>query len=271
MKNPLVSIVVPTLYSAQFLERCLESIKRQTYDNIEIIVVDRDSTDGTKEIARRYTSKVFNKGPERSAQVNFGVTKAAGEYVYKVDSDFVLDPTVVAECVAEANKGFDAVVVHNSPDVRISWIAKIRKFEVDMYKYDLTHSSARFVRKEVYQAIGGFNEHITAGEDYDFQNKLNRAGYKTGFIDAEALHLGEPKHLWSHMKKYYTYGKDFINYKQQNQEESKEQLSFTRSVYLKHWRNFVKHPLRSAGFIFYNSFKYAFGGAGYLRGKVFGN
>jgi glycosyltransferase involved in cell wall biosynthesis len=190
MHQPLVSIIVPTRNSAAFLRACLQSIKDQSYPYTELIVVDRDSTDTTKAIAREFTPHVLNHGPERSAQVNYGVTQAEGEYVYKVDSDFILDPEVVAECVEKAAEGYDAVVVHNSPDTRVSWVARVRKFEVDMYKYDLQHSSARFVRRDVYQAIHGFTEGITAGEDYDFQNKLNRAGYRTGFIDAEALHLG---------------------------------------------------------------------------------
>ncbi|HJQ08775.1 MAG TPA: glycosyltransferase [Candidatus Saccharimonadales bacterium] len=268
--NPLVSIIVPTFNSARLLRVCLDSIKAQTYPNIEVIVVDNHSTDDTVAIAKEYTDNVFIKGPERSAQVNFGVAKAMGEYVYKVDSDFVLEPEVVGQCIAEAAKGFDAVVVHNSPDTRVSWIARIRKFEVDMYKYDLTHSSARFVDKEVYEVVGGFNEAITAGEDYDFQNKLNRAGYSTGFIDAEALHLGEPTSFWRHMKKFYDYGKDFTNYKQANQEESKQQLGFVRSVYMKHWKKFVQHPVRAIGFTFYNFFKYGFGGAGFAVGRLRG-
>lgn len=267
MSQPLVSIIVPTRNSSKFLKRCLGSIKSQTYQHFELIVVDRDSTDGTKDIAKEYTRNIFSKGPERSAQVNFGVTKATGEYVYKVDSDFELDPEVLQQCVNEAAKGFSAVVVHNSPDTSVSWIARIRKFEVDMYKYDITHSSARFVRRDVYQKIGGFNEKITAGEDYDFQNKLNRGGYKTGFIEAEALHLGEPKSFWKHMKKFYDYGKDFTNYKQENVAESKQQLGFMRSVYIRHWRKFGRHPITATGFIGYNFFKYGFGGAGYLRAK----
>lgn len=268
MNSQLVSIIVPTYNSAEFLERCLESVKNQTYSEIEIIVVDNNSTDNTKEIARRYTKKIFNRGPERSAQVNFGVTQAEGEFVYKIDSDFVLDKEVVEQCVGKAQEeNLDAVVVHNTPDTRVSWVAKIRKFEVDMYKYDITHSSARFVRKEVYEKIGGFNEKITAGEDYDFQNKLNRGGYKTGFIEAEALHLGEPKNFWSHMKKYYDYGKDFVNYKQENTEESKQQLGFFRKVYLKNWKRFLLHPCLACGFILYNVCKFGFGGAGFLVAK----
>ena len=267
-KQPLVSVVIPTRNSEKFIEKCLESVKSQTYKNIEVIIVDNNSMDNTKEIAKKYTKKVFNFGPERSAQVNFGVKNSNGEYVYKVDSDFVLDKYVIEQCINEAKKGYDAIVVHNSPDVNISWMAKVRKFEVDMYKYDITHSSARFVNKKVYQKIGGFDEKITAGEDYDFQNKLNRGGFKTEFIDAEALHLGEPTSFWKHMRKYYEYGKDFVNYKKENKEESKRQLTFLRSVYFKNWKKFIQHPILGAGFVVYNFFKFLFGGVGYFVGKL---
>lgn len=266
-RQVLVSVIVPTYNSSAFLETCLKSIQQQTYNNIELVVVDNNSTDNSKEIAKKYTTMVFNKGPERSAQVNYGVEKAHGEYVYKVDSDFVLDADVVAQCIAKVQEEYDAVVVHNSPDKTISWIAKIRKFEVNMYKYDITHSSARFVKKTVYESIGGFNEKITAGEDYDFQNKLNRAGYKTGFIPAEALHLGEPKSIWKHLLKYYRYGKDFVNYAKDNTQESKTQLGFVRMVYVKHWRDFVRHPALAVCFLIYNLLKYSFGGLGYVVGK----
>jgi glycosyltransferase involved in cell wall biosynthesis len=268
MTDPIVSIIVPTYNSATLLSACLDSISKQNYRNIELIIVDNNSTDNTKMIALKYTKFVFNKGPERSAQVNYGVERASGEYVYKVDSDFVLDQEVVSECVNEASTGFDAIVVHNSPDVRVSWIARIRKFEVDMYKYDITHSSARFVRKDVYQKIGGYNPEITAGEDYDFQNKLNRGGYRTGFITAEALHLGEPTKLWPHMKKYFEYGRDFRNYRKANTKESAKQLGFARQVYFRNWRKFITQPVTALGFSLYNIAKYSAGGLGYLVGKI---
>lgn len=267
--EPLVSVIIPTKNSARTLDKCLASIKNQSYQNIELIVVDNNSSDNTKEIAKKYTDKVFNQGPERSAQTNYGVSQANGDYVYKVDSDFVLDSKVVEQCVEKVEEGYDAAVVHNSPDVTVSWIAKIRKFEVDMYKYDLMHSSARFVSKTVYQKIGGFDEEITAGEDYDFQNKLKREGFKTGFVDAEALHLGEPTSFWAHMKKYYSYGKDFGNYRRKNNKEAGQQLAFFRSVYLKNWKKFLCHPILSLGFFIYNICKYFFGGLGFLKSKLF--
>ena len=270
MLSVIVSVIVPTKNSQSTLERCLLSIRTQTYRNIEIIVVDNFSTDRTATIAKRHADFVFQKGPERSAQVNYGVERAKGEYVYKVDSDFILDKKVIEECVKKAeNEGFEAVVVHNTPDIKISWIAKIRKFEVDMYKHDLTHSSARFVKKSVYEKVGGFDETITAGEDYDFQNKLNRAGVRTGFIEAEALHIGEPKSIIKHLGKYYSYGKDFVKYKKvSNKAEASDQLGFFRSVYFRHWRKFLRHPIQGVAFIFYHSAKYAAGALGYVVGRL---
>lgn len=265
---PLISIIVPTRNSAGFLRACLESIRAQTYKNIELIVVDRDSTDATKAIAAEFTSHVLNYGPERSAQVNFGVTQATGEYIYKVDSDFVLDHRVVEQCVAKAAEGYEAVVVHNSPDPSISWIARIHEFELGMYKYDLQHSSARFVRRDAYGAIGGYSETITAGEDYDFQSKLNRAGYQTGFIDAEALHRGEPKSFLRYLIKCYGYGKDAANYQKDNPAEFNGQLKFKLLVWRYHWRRFLRHPLKGLGLLVYYFFKFSFAGVGLLAGRM---
>jgi len=93
MEKDLVSVIVPTYNSEKFLFQCLESIKKQTYKNTELIIVDNNSADNTKEIALSFCHsredglpageagnlvQVFNKGPERSAQVNFGVKHARG-------------------------------------------------------------------------------------------------------------------------------------------------------------------------------------------------
>lgn len=264
--NGLVSVIIPTKNSARTLNRCLASIKNQSYKDIELIVVDNNSTDRTKEIAKKYTTNVYNFGPERSAQRNFGAKKAKGNLIYFVDSDFLLQQNVIKECVEKISECFDAIVVHNTPDSSVSWIAWIRKFEVDMYKYDHTHSAARFFKKNVFEKIGGYNPNITAAEYYDLQNRLNRNKYKTGFVESEAVHLGEPKHFITHMIKYYKYGKDMVNFKKYNKKESKKQLRFFRHVYFKNWRNFLFHPIKTIIFCFYNSCKYAFGGLGYVVG-----
>ena len=54
----------------------MKSIKKQTYKNIEIIVIDNYSTDDTKEISLKFTENVFNKWPERTVQKNYWIKKA---------------------------------------------------------------------------------------------------------------------------------------------------------------------------------------------------
>jgi glycosyltransferase involved in cell wall biosynthesis len=264
--EPLVSVVVPTRNSGRFLDRCLTSIRRQTYRALEVIVVDNNSTDQTLEIANSHADTVITAGPERSAQVNRGVEVATGEFVYRVDSDFELDEHVVEACVAAARSGADAVVVHNTPDAAAGWLARIRKFEVDMYKGSLDQSAARFVRRSVFQSMHGYDESITAGEDYDFQNRLNDSGYTTTFVDPEAIHLDEPTSLLPHLAKYYNYGQDFVRFRDKHPDT--KQLTFFRPALVQNWRNFMRHPILGAGLIGYHTMKFAAGGTGYAVARM---
>ncbi|MBU4481210.1 glycosyltransferase, partial [Patescibacteria group bacterium] len=110
--NPLVSIVITTKNEERNIANCLGSILRQTYfcDKIEIIVVDNNSTDKTKDLVESFKVKsykagckikFFNKGPERSAQRNFGVAQAQGEYILYLDADMILSPDVIKECMEQ--------------------------------------------------------------------------------------------------------------------------------------------------------------------------
>ena len=62
---PSVSIIITTKNEEKHIENLLRSITSQTYKNIEIILVDNYSTDRTREIAKKYTNKIYSKGPDR--------------------------------------------------------------------------------------------------------------------------------------------------------------------------------------------------------------
>lgn len=260
---PLVSVVVATRNNEETIGRCLASVAAQSYSSIEIVVVDNFSTDRTCHIAHRYATRLIQSGYERCAQFNRGVALARGKYVLRIDADFVLDRSVVTECVAACSRGDDAIAVHNSPDASVSWIARIRKFEVDMYRGDLLHSSARFVRRDAYLAIGGLDERLIAGEDYDFQSRLDRGGYVTGFIEAEAVHLGEPRSLATHLGKYFRYGTQFVEYWRKNPKEARSKLGLSKRPYASHWRSFVERPGTGAAFVLYSLLKFSAGGLGF--------
>ena len=95
----MVSVVVTTKNEEKNIENCLQSIKNQTFKNIELIVVDNFSEDKTVELAEKYDAKVYFKGNERSAQRNYGAKVAHGKYLIYLDADMILSPTVIEECV----------------------------------------------------------------------------------------------------------------------------------------------------------------------------
>ncbi len=261
--RPVVSVVVPTRNSGRHLAEYLRSIRAQTYPDLELIVVDNHSVDGTLQIAHRDADLVSTAGPERSAQVNAGVRVATGTYVFRVDGDFLLEPEVVAECVEHMRRGACAVVVHNTADHTVGRLARVRKFEVDMYKYSLGHTAARFLSRDLFHAVGGLRDDVTAGEDYDFQNRLRRAGVRIAFANAEAVHLDEPTQLMSVRRKYFRYGRDFPNYRRYNRAEFRQQLAFVWMDYLRHWRRFLAHSALGAMFMAYHCAKFAAGAVGY--------
>lgn len=93
MNKPLISIIVPVYNIMEYLPRCVKSLQAQTYPNIEIILVDDGSTDGTGALCDKLAEqdmriKVFHKenGGSSSAR-NLGIARASGEYLGFVDSD----------------------------------------------------------------------------------------------------------------------------------------------------------------------------------------
>lgn len=267
--RPLVSVIVPTFNSETYLEKCLKSIRAQTYPKLEVITVDNYSTDGTRKIARRYADLILLKGKERSEQVNFGVRHARGKYVYRVDSDFVLEPTVVEEAVNLCEtKGYDAIIIHNTSDPSVSFWAKVRKFERDFYRNDEFNVAARFLRKDVFEAIGGFDESLIAAEDYDLHNRLLTMSFKIGTIKAKEIHIGEPKSLAEVVRKHYYYGKTISSYIRKNPERAKKQLNPFRIGFLRNLPLFLKNPELAFGLAVYQFTRYFAAGVGFLSCKV---
>lgn len=108
-KRPvLISVIVPIYNIVEWLPRCVESIRRQTYRNLEIILVDDGSTDNSGAMAEKFALedkriRVFHKenGGSSSAR-NFGISVARGEYLGFVDSDDYIEPQMYERLLAVA-------------------------------------------------------------------------------------------------------------------------------------------------------------------------
>ena len=97
-ENKLISVIVPIYNTAEYLRRCVDSLLSQTYENIEIVLIDDGSTDSSPEICDQYASEyskivvVHKKNGGLSSARNAGVAIAKGEYIGFVDSDDFVEP-----------------------------------------------------------------------------------------------------------------------------------------------------------------------------------
>lgn len=269
MKYPLVSIIVPSFNSGKFIKECLKSIKEQTYQHIEIIVVDNNSKDNTRNIAESFTKKVFIHGVERSAQINFGAKNARGKYLYRVDSDFVLEKEVIEQCVIKCEKeNFDGIAIHNTSGEGLGFWAEVRKFERNSYRDDNLVVAVRFFTKKAWSVLGGFDEALYGPEDYDFHNRFVSYGFKWGRITAIERHLGEPKSLFDIYSKHYWYGKQMLFYFKRHPIIAMAQFNPIRASYFRHYKTFLTHPILTLGLVVMTFTKFFAGGLGFLTAFI---
>jgi glycosyltransferase involved in cell wall biosynthesis len=261
---PLVTIIIPTYNSSQYLEKTLITIKQQTYPNIEVIIVDKGSIDNTWEIAKKFNFKFYRiEARERCSQLNFAINAAHGEYIYRIDSDFVLESDIVEIAVnLMQSEKYDALVIHNTSDARISYWAKIRKVERDCYKNDEINVAARFYRKNVLIDLGCFDEDLVASEDYDLHNRTIINGYKIGYISHGETHQGEPCTLGEIARKHYYYGKTIKSFLSKNKKRGYIQLNPIRISHIKNYKSFIDERI-FFGFIIYQIVRYGSAFIGY--------
>jgi glycosyltransferase involved in cell wall biosynthesis len=173
-----VSVVVTTKNEAANIGHCLASVAAQDFprDALELIVVDNGSTDDTKAIARQYTGLVFDKGPERSAQRNFGMLDVAtGAYVMFLDADMILSRTVIRRCV-DMLDATGHVALH-IPEIVLGadYFPSVRRFERSFYDGTVI-DGVRIIAKDAFAAVGGFDASLTGPEDWDLDKKLKGIG-----------------------------------------------------------------------------------------------
>lgn len=209
---PVVSVIITTRNEAVNIGNCLEAIKRQDYpaDRMELIVVDNNSTDNTRQIAARYGAKILNFGPERSAQRNQGIRNSIGKYVIYLDADMVLSEHVISECVAQSDQeGLAAIYIPERIMGQGFWI-KVRDFERSFYNGTCI-DCVRFVRRDIFDQISGFDETLTGPEDWDFDHRVRAQG-KTGIIRSPLYHNEQVIRFGKYIGKKMYYARSFENY-----------------------------------------------------------
>lgn len=263
-KISLVSIIITTKNEEKNIAHCLESIKKQTYpqEHIEIIVVDNNSKDKTKEIAEKFTKNIYNKGPERSAQRNYGMlTVAKGRYVMFLDADMMLAKNLIKSCVSFIEKeNCDALHISEIVTGNSFW-SQVRRFERSFYDGTVI-DGARFLKKEIFVKVNGFDETMSGPEDWDIDKKIKKIGkiylLPRGKDERVIFHNESEFNLLKYINKKSYYAKSFdtyINKWGKNDPDIQKQFNFGYryfGVFVENgkWKRLIGHPFLSLGMYF---------------------
>lgn len=272
MKNPLISILVHTKNSERTIGEHLKSIKNQSYKNIEIILVDNNSTDNTLPIAKKYIKKIFTFGPERSAQRNYGAKKSSGDYLLVPDSDMIFEKDVVLECIKTVSKNplVKAVVIPEK-SIGVGFWAQCKIFERSFYIGIPWMEGARFFERKVFFEMNGYDEENTGTEDYDLPHRIEKKYGKEsiGRIEKFITHDEGKLSLFKTMKKKFYYAQKLDIYKRENIIYFKMQanLLLRLQLFFSHPVKLAKNPMLSSGMIVMKLCEFIAGGLGYIIRK----
>lgn len=232
-ENQKVSIIIPTYNSERTIWICLESIKKQTYTDIEIIVVDNNSKDNTKDIALKYTNLVFNQWPERTAQKNFWLKQATWRYVLIIDWDMSMDNDLIERCVKKArkNKDFWWICIPLEDKWNSFWV-KCIAFERYLYVWSLLEA-ARFLNRQEVIEIWWFPEDIIFFEEFVVPQKLEEEGFNVRLrTKAKLYHHYEDFNFFNNLKKRYYYWKTLNQYSKLQNDYFTKQMSIKYRLWI---------------------------------------
>lgn len=206
---PLVSVIIPTYNRVATLPRAMDSVLNQTYGNLELIVVDDGSTDGTQEYVRgvsdkrvRYVKGDGNRGP--AVARNLGVKLAQGEYIAFQDSDDEwhedkLEKQVPVLLDSQQKNGMvycKYTRYHGQtrqdvmPPEKIPANCKHGNIQPVLLLQPLIGTPTMVIKKEYFLQAGGFNEGLKTFEDYEFTVRFSQC-HPIGFVEESLVKVND--------------------------------------------------------------------------------
>lgn len=267
----MVSVVIPTKNTGRFLDICLRSMRSQTYKNIEIIIVDGNSSDNTIPTAKKYHAKIFQYDPKIAPgkmdapyRRNYGVRKAQGKYVWYADADFSPGKTFVEKAVLLCEKGVDAITYPFDTIGTGTW-TMAKQLERRCYFGDDTVESPRFFRKSTWVDVDGLDESLGGGgDDWDLYQKLLENGYKVGRVDVVVQHLEGDIKIGKLFKKAFMYGRDALKYVKKRPAKAFKSYFPIRPGYIRNWRLFLQRPKDAIALVIVRIVEYTGGALGII-------
>lgn len=225
----MISIIIPTLNEEKEIENTLKNLQPSIVIGvIEVVITDGHSKDKTADIARKYTNKVLvYSGLERqtiSGGKNAGAKVAEGEYLLFQDADvFIPNPSVFFKKLITAFErrqslvGATVSIKVRPKDATLAdraifgFINYLYFFMNNLFHIGASSGEFQFVRADVFNKIGGFNEKLVVAEDQDLFQRLTKIGRTKIIFSLLAYHsgrrahaIGWPKLLWKWWTNYFS-------------------------------------------------------------------
>lgn len=179
MNEVLVSVVIPAFNSEQYIGECVDSVLAQSYRNFEIIIIDDGSTDDTVNIVSDYQDdriRLFHQNNSGSAAArNYGVKQASGMWIAFIDADDIWLPGKLQKQLEHcSNHAWSHTDLFFHGDFYPKY-TKATKFTSKHSGFILNNllvensigTSSVVIKKEIFQASGGFNTNLRALQDWD--------------------------------------------------------------------------------------------------------
>lgn len=229
---PLVSIVTPSYNQSRYLAATIESVLGQDYPNLEYIVVDGGSTDGSVEIIKRYADKlawwVSEKDKGQTDAINKGFARARGEILAWLNSDDTYEPGAVREAVEFLLANPEVGLVYgdcNFIDENGTKYGKFNAAQTDLEKlrrgYVHIPQQASFWRADLWKKVAPLDESFFFAMDYDLWVRLAQISefrYLPGRtwanfrLHSDAKSIAADKYCWDEMMRvHYSDGGSFFS------------------------------------------------------------
>ena len=211
MNSPLVSIIIPTYNYAKFISETLQSIKNQTYNNWEAIIVDDGSTDNIKDVVKSFleTDKrikyIYQNNKGLPAARNTGINACEGFYIQLLDADdlisthkielqvsFMQENPKSDICYTTAHYFKDPIKAVFFSNINLSnkpWIPKLNgSGEIilqQLIKFNIMPVNSALIKRDLFNTVGYQNEDFKRLEDWEFWLRCAFGGAIFNYVENE--------------------------------------------------------------------------------------
>jgi len=199
-----VSVIIPTYNSSKYISEAIDSVLAQRFDGIDIIVVDDGSTDGTRDILRKYDKQIryfYQQNAGAASARNKAISEAKGQYMAFLDADDLWLPDKLEKSISFIEKNdFDWICTscfkqigdeNNRSLLKLAnWV-----YDTESYSTKLLRDGLFFfasidlflitvvAKKKCFEVCGLFDQSLKIGEDHDLWLRFEEQGLRGGYLD----------------------------------------------------------------------------------------